>query len=99
MISLRKEIPAFADFDNRHLLLIENPNLLAFYRTDPENCRSRVLVISNFNVEAQPLPVDALTPHGFFTNESMTNLCTGERVPMEDGQLLIPALSFYWLKD
>lgn len=99
MIAMRKEIPAFADFDNRHLLLIENPNLLAFYRTDPENCRSRVLVISNFNVEAQPLPVDALTPHGFFTNESMTDLCTGERVPMEDGQLLIPALSFYWLKD
>jgi amylosucrase len=99
MIAMRKEIPAFADFDNRHLLLIENPNLLAFYRTDPENCRSRVLVISNFNVQAQPLPVDALTPHGFFTNESMTDLCTGERVPMEDGQLLIPALSFYWLKD
>ncbi|MBE1424394.1 amylosucrase [Desulfomicrobium macestii] len=99
MIALRKEIPAFADFDNRHLLLIENPNLLVFYRTDPENCRSRVLVINNFNVEAQPLPVDALTPHGFFTHESMTDLCTGERVPVEDGQLLIPALSFYWLKD
>ncbi|MDY0225876.1 MAG: alpha-amylase family glycosyl hydrolase [Desulfomicrobium apsheronum] len=99
MIAMRKEIPAFADFDNRHLLLIENPNLLVFYRTDPENCRSRVLVINNFNVETQPLPVDALTPHGFFTNESMTDLCTGERVPVEDGQLLIPALSFYWLKD
>ncbi|SFL51168.1 amylosucrase [Desulfomicrobium norvegicum] len=99
MIALRKEIPAFADFDNRHLLLIENPNLLVFYRTDPENCRSRVLVINNFNVEAQPLPVDALTPHGFFTNDSMTDLCTGERVPVEDGRLLIPALSFYWLKD
>lgn len=99
MIARRKEIPAFADFDNRHLLLIENPNLLVFYRTDPENCRSRVLVINNFNVETQPLPVDALTPHGFFTNESMTDLCTGERVPVENGQLMIPALSFYWLKD
>jgi amylosucrase len=29
----------------------------------------------------------------------MTDLCTGDRVPVEDGQLLIPALSFYWLKD
>jgi amylosucrase len=29
----------------------------------------------------------------------MTDLCSGERVPMEDGQVTIPALSFYWLKD
>jgi amylosucrase len=99
MIALRKELPAFADFDNRHLLLVDNPNLLVYYRTDPENCRSRVLVISNFNVEAQPLPVETLVPHGFFTNESMTDLCSGERVPVENGQLLIPPLSFYWLKD
>ncbi len=99
MIALRKELPAFADFDNRHLLLVENPNLLVFYRVDPENCRSRVLVISNFNAEPQHLPIDTLTPHGFFTYESMSDLCSGERVPVEDGQISIPALSFYWLKD
>jgi amylosucrase len=99
LIALRKELPAFVDFDNRHLLLVENPNLLVFYRTDPENSRSRVLVISNFNVEPQPLPVDMLKPHGFYTYESMTDLCSGERVPVVDGQISIPALSFYWLKD
>ena len=99
MIALRKEIPAFADFDNRHLLLVDNLNLLVFYRTDPENCRSRVLVINNFNVEPQSLPIDALAPHGFFGHESMTDLCSGERVPVEDGQVTIPALSFFWLKD
>jgi amylosucrase len=99
LIALRKEIPAFADFDNRHLLLIDNPNLLVFYRTDPENTHAKVLVISNFNVETQQIPVEALTPHDFFAHEHMMDLCSGERVPMEDGQVSIPALSFYWLKD
>ncbi|MDP3428964.1 MAG: alpha-glucosidase C-terminal domain-containing protein, partial [Desulfomicrobium sp.] len=99
LIALRKELPAFADFDNRNLLQVENPNLLVFYRTDPENCRSRVLVISNFNAEAQTLPVDTLTPHGFFNHGGMTNLCSGERVPVVEEQISIPALSFYWLRD
>jgi len=99
LIALRKEIPAFADFDNRHLLLVDNPNLLVFYRTDPENSHGRVLVISNFNVEAQQIPVDALRPHGFFAHESMTDLCSCERVPMEEDQMTIPALSSFWLKD
>lgn len=98
MIALRKEVAAFADFDNRQLLQVENPNLLVFYRVDPENCRNRVLAISNFNVEAQQLPVDALAPHGFFNHGDMTDMYSGERVPTEDGQITIPALSFYWLK-
>ena len=99
LIALRKELPAFADFDNRNLLQVENPNLLVFYRTDPENCRSRVLVICNFNVETQALPIDTLEPHGFFNHGGMKDLCTGENVPVEDGQIFIPALSFYWLRD
>ena len=32
LIALRKELPAFADFDNRNLLQVENPNLLVFYQ-------------------------------------------------------------------
>jgi amylosucrase len=99
MIALRKELPTFADFDNRHLLSVGNPNLLVFFRTDPENCRSRVLVINNFNVEPQPLPIEALTPHGFFTHGGMTDLYSGGHVTLEDGQISIPALSFFWLKD
>jgi amylosucrase len=59
LIALRKEVAAFADFDNREVVSVDNPNLLVFYRTDPENIRSKVLVISNFNVEAQQIPVDS----------------------------------------
>jgi len=99
LIALRKETLAFADFDNRQLLTLDNPRLLAFYRTDPLNNRNRVLVLANFNVEAQTLPVSVLRDHGFFLQENMKNLCTGERIVVEDDAIVLPQLSFYWLTD
>ncbi len=99
LIALRKEIPAFADFDNRHMLQLANPNLLAFARTDPHNSRNRVLVLANFNTEQQLLPVSAMQVHGYFQQGSMKNLCCGTRFEIENDNIIIPALSFYWLTD
>jgi amylosucrase len=99
LIALRKEIPAFSDFDNRMLIPVDNPNLLVFSRYDPENCRNRVLAVSNFNVEPQPLDVAELASHGFFQHGSMKDLCTGGRIAEEEGTVMIPALSFFWLTD
>ncbi len=99
MIALRKEVTAFADFDNRQLLMVDNPNLLVFSRCDPQNARNRVLVVGNFSAEAQTLPGDALRQHGFFLQESMKNLCSGERIVLEGDAIAVPALSCYWLAD
>lgn len=99
MIALRKEVTAFADFDNRQLLNVANPNLLAFSRTDPQNSRNRVLVLVNFNDAAQPLAIDGLRGHGFFVADGMRDLCTGERVAAENDSLVLPPLSCYWLTD
>ena len=99
LIAQRKETMAFADFDNRQLLTVGNPNLLVFSRNDPNNIRNRVLVIGNFNVEAQTLPLAALTPHGFFLQESMKDLCSGGRIEVENDAIILPPLSFYWLTD
>lgn len=99
MIALRKETLAFADFDNRQLLALDNPNLLAFARVDPQNNRNRVLVIGNFNVEAQSFHADALIQAGFFHLGGMKDLFTGSRITMEQEQILVPPLSFYWLTD
>lgn len=99
LIAQRKETIAFADFDNRQLLAVGNPNLLVFSRTDPKNIRNRVLVIGNFNVKAQTLPLAALTPHGFFLQESMKDLCSGGRIEVENNEFALPPLSFYWLTD
>ena len=99
MIALRKEISAFADFDNRQLLTVDAPNLLVFSRTDPQNSRNRVLVIGNFSDAAQTLPVEALRAHGFLLMDAMRDLCTGERVPVENDVITLPALSCHWLTD
>lgn len=99
MIALRKEITAFADFDNRRLLPVDNPSLLVFSRTDTQNSRNRVLVVCNFSAENQAVKIGALRPHGFFQQGGMKNICTGASIAADDDTLVIPALSFYWLTD
>jgi len=99
MIALRKEIAAFADFDNRQLLAVDNPNLLVFSRTDPQNSRNRVLVVGNFNIAAQILALGELKTHAFFQQDGMKNLCSGARIQAENDMIIIPPLSFYWLTD
>ena len=99
IIALRKETPAFADFDNRQLLTVDNPNLLVFYRSDPQNIRNRVLVVGNFNVKDQTLHVDALRMHGFFQKDSMKDLLSGTRLETDNDTFVLPPLSWYWLTD
>lgn len=94
-----RETTAFADFDNRQLLAVDNPNLLLFSRTDPNNSRNRVLVVGNFNVAPQALPVDALRSHGFFLTDGMKDLCTGERFEVENDAVVLHPLSCHWLVD
>jgi amylosucrase len=99
MIALRKETTAFADFDNRQLLAVGNPNLLVFSRCDPQQSRNRVLVIVNFNSEPQTIAVEVLRAHGFFQPDVMLDICTGIRVEVENEALVLPALSCQWLTD
>lgn len=99
MIALRKETTAFADFDNRQFLAVDNPYLLVFSRSEPQNNRNRVLVVGNFNVEAQELPTSALRTHGFFQLDTMKDLCTGARIEVENDVVVIPPLTFFWLTD
>ncbi|MBK9160978.1 MAG: alpha-amylase [Nitrosomonadales bacterium] len=99
MIALRKEVAAFADFDNRQLLTVDNPNLLVFFRADAHNDRNKVLVIGNFNDQAQTLHVDKLRAYGFFRPDGMKDLCSGVRLDVTNDEIMIPPLSFYWLAD
>lgn len=99
MIALRKETVAFADFDNRQLFTVDNPNLLVYSRTDTQNTRNKVMVVANFNLEAQALKVEQFRPFGLFLKNSMKDLYTGSRINVENDAINIPALSFYWLTD
>jgi amylosucrase len=97
LIALRKDIPAFADFDNRVLIPVENEHLLVYSRRDPENARSKVFVICNFDMAPQRLGLEELEPHGCFQYGDMRDLTTGNTVEGQEGFLEIPALSFLWL--
>ena len=99
LIVLRKETTAFADRDNRQLLDVDTPNLLVFSRVDPSNSRNRVLVVANFNVEAQMLPSDTLRSNGFLQPDAMKDLCTGERIEVSNDMITLPPLSCLWLTD
>jgi len=99
MIAVRKEIPAFADFNNRELLDVGNPHLLAFSRFDPQHASSRVLVVGNFDDVPQHLDLHLLNQTGFFTVNGMRDISTGESPPIFNNQLVIPAFGFYWLTE
>jgi amylosucrase len=97
MIAMRKEITTFADFDNRQLLTVDNPNLLIFCRTDLMNSRDNVLVIGNFNVDAQELPVELVRSQGYFLQDGMKDLISGTVIEPVNNTINIPALTSYWL--
>lgn len=98
MISVRKEIPAFADRNNRELLSVDNPHLFVFSRFDQINNSPRVLVVGNFDDGPQSLDLLPLQRTGFFQYDLIKNLCNGETLHATDGSLTIPARSFYWLQ-
>ncbi len=66
---------------------------------DWHNPRSRMLVVSNFNTSALQLSLSAVRPYGLFEEEAMRELCSGERMQVENDALTIPPLSCCWLGD
>jgi amylosucrase len=97
-ISIRKEIPAFADKNNRELLETNNPHLFAYSRFDQTVATARVLVISNFSDIAQQLEIGPLREKGFVQYDNVMDLSTGATFTIENNKLNIPALSFFWLE-
>ncbi len=98
MIAVRKEVPAFADRNNRELLNVDNPHLFVFSRFDQINNSPRVLVVGNFDDEPQPLKLSPLQHMGFFQHELIRDLVSGETLHVTDESLICPARSFYWLQ-
>lgn len=97
LIAVRKEIPAFADFNSRELLEVENPHLFAYAHSDHLRSSSKVLVIGNFDSVPQHLDLENLRRMGFFKLGNVRDMCSGETPPMFNDQLAIPAYGFYWL--
>ena len=99
LIAVRKEIPAFADFNGRELLDLDNPHLLAYAHFSNLHSSSRVVVVGNFDAVPQHLDLELLRSMGFLKLGNIRDLCTGETPPIFNDQLAIPSHGFYWLSE
>jgi len=99
MIAVRKEIGAFADFNNRRLIPVENPHLLVFSRFYFQQQAGNVWVVVNFDARPQHLDLSILDIHGAHASVHMKDLYSGETPALFNQQLVIPPYHFYWLSD
>jgi amylosucrase len=99
MIAARKGIPAFADFNNRELIDVDNQHLFVFWRTDPFMPMGSILVVCNFDSSPQYLELSALGNRGMFEYGNLKDLYSGESPRLFKQQLVIPPHQFYWLTD
>ncbi len=97
MIAVRKEIPAFADYNNRELVDVQNPHLFVFTRFDYQ--AGSVLVVANFDESPQYLNLADLGPRLLTEQSCIVDLCSGESPALFKDQLVIPPLHYYWLSD
>ena len=96
MIAVRKEIDAFADFNNRELIDVDNSHLFVFTRYHLKNQFEKVLVVANFSNKPQHLNLENL---GSWQTKktSLIDLYSGGSPDIFNGSLVIPGFSFYWL--
>ena len=99
LISVRKAIPAFADFNNRELLTVDNEHLFVFLRSHPERPNETVLVVANFDDRPQYLDLVNLGNRGQFQYGQPQDLASGETPALFKNQLVVPPFRFYWLTD
>lgn len=97
LIAIRKEISAFADLNNRELISLDNPHLFAFHRFVQSGMHSKVVVIANFDILPQSVPLQSFRQKGLFKNPVLTDLYSGQQITTESDILTIPKLTAYWL--
>ncbi len=99
LIAVRKSIPAFADYNNRELIDVENEHLFVFVRNHPESDKEEVLVVANFDSKPQHLNLFDLGKRNNFFFAQLKDLISGDSPAIFKDELVIPPYHFYWLSD
>ncbi len=99
LIAIRKEISAFADFNNRELLQIDNENLLCFIRFNHQRPSEKVLVVANFDANPQSLNLESLRNTGFNVYGKFVDLYSGIKPEQSDSHITLQGYEFYWLTE
>jgi amylosucrase len=97
MIAIRKEISAFADFNNREILDTNNEHLLCFIRFNHLRPSERVLVVANFDGSPQYLDLEAIGSYGIDRYGQFIDLYTGSKPAQFDQRIVLTPYQFYWL--
>ncbi len=97
MIAIRKEISAFADFNNREILQLDHEYLLAFVRFNHLRPSELVLVVANFNDQPRFLDLDGLVPSVFSSHDRLIDLHSGRSPSQSASRIVLQAYQFYWL--
>lgn len=99
MIAVRKEIDAFADFNNRELIEVENPHLFVFSRQSTTKQTDSVLVVANFDNKPQSLNMKDIASFSGQQNNQLIDLVSGQTPDIFNDMLIIPGFCCYWLKE
>ena len=99
MIAIRKEISAFADFNNREILSLDNEHLLCFLRFDHLRPSERVMVIANFDSNPHYLDLDIISSKGINPYGNFTDIYTGGKPAQFEQQIVLQGFKFYWLTE
>jgi amylosucrase len=97
MIAIRKETSAFADFNNREILDVDNEHILCFVRFDHLRPSERVLVIANFDSNPQYLDLETIGSRGINIYGQFVDLYTGSKPTQFDHRIVLHPYQFYWL--
>jgi amylosucrase len=99
LIAVRKTMTAFADFNNRELIDVDNPHLFVLLRTHPSLQGDSVLVVANFDGTPQYLDLENLGNRGRFQFGQVQDLASGQTPALFNGRVVVPPYRFYWLTD
>ncbi len=99
MIAVRKETPAFADFNNRTLSELHNEHLFGFLRTQQHYPAESIFVLANFDNTPQTVEAHLLQPYGFGNYETLIDIFTGRPPHYFRNELVVSPYQFYWLKN
>jgi amylosucrase len=98
MISVGKEVTAFADFNNRELHDTGNPHLFALCRVNYQQSSNRVRVVGSLDAHPQHAEFDGLKEMGIMQYTQLYDLYSGEKPAMLKNALGIPPYRLYWLQ-
>ncbi len=97
MISVRKEIDVFADFNNRELIDVVNPHLFVFVRYSLNKQAEKILVVANFDGKPQHLDLGNIGYWGDEQHGQLVDLYSGCEPDIFKKTLVVPGFGFYWL--